>query len=121
MRSYGSILNKQQVLRDLEEGGLTFPSITLCIEDFRVFETSAVIIGESHAIANRAGLITPMQFRLVAIYELLDTNLRLSYFQSTDRPTASRTGARNRWWSLVDDRQEATGSLTGSARGCWNV
>lgn len=35
-------------------------------------------------IANRAGLITPMQFRLVAIYELMGTNLRLSYFQSTN-------------------------------------
>jgi Domain of unknown function (DUF4440) len=86
VRSDGSILNKEQVLRDLRDGGLAFTSIMSCIEDVRVFETAAMVVGESHASAIRGGFTTSMQFRLVAIYEQIDTALRLSYFQSTRLP-----------------------------------
>jgi hypothetical protein len=84
VRSDGSMLNKEQVLRDLREGGLAFTSIMLCIEDVRMFETAAMIIGESHATAVRGACATSVQFRLVAIYEQIDTALRLTYFQSTE-------------------------------------
>jgi hypothetical protein len=83
VRSDGSMLNKEQVLRDLREGGLTFTSIMLCIEDVRIFDAAAMIVGKSHATAVRGGCTTSMQFRLVAIYEQIDTALQLAYFQST--------------------------------------
>jgi hypothetical protein len=86
VRSDGSMLNKEQVLRDLRDGGLAFTSIMLCIEDVRVFERAAVVIGESHATAIRGGITASTQFRLVAVYEQLDNALRLSYFQSTHLP-----------------------------------
>ncbi|AXC16384.1 hypothetical protein ACPOL_7194 (plasmid) [Acidisarcina polymorpha] len=80
------MLNKEEVLRDLREGGLAFTSIMLCIEDVRVFETTAMVIGESHATAVRRGFTTSTKFRLVAVYEQVDSALRLSYFQSTQLP-----------------------------------
>jgi len=86
VRSDGSTLNKEQVLRDLREGGLTFTSIMLCIEDVRIFEKAAMVIGESHTTATRSGLTTSMQFRLVAVYQEIDAVMRLSYFQSTSLP-----------------------------------
>ena len=84
VRSDGSMLNKEQVLRDLREGGLALTSIMLCIEDVRVFETTAMVMGESHATAIRGGTSTSARFRLVAVYEEIDTTMRLSYFQSTN-------------------------------------
>jgi hypothetical protein len=84
VRSDGSMLNKEQVLRDLREGGLAFTSIMLCIEDVRMFETSAIVTGESRTTATRGGFKTSTQFRLVAVYEELDTTVRLCYFQSTN-------------------------------------
>jgi hypothetical protein len=86
VRSDGSVLNKEQVLHDLREGGLAFTSIMLCIEDVRVFETAAMVIGESHATAIRGGFTTSTQFRLVAIYEQINSALQLTYFQSTQLP-----------------------------------
>jgi len=86
VRSDGSTLNKEQVLRDLRDGGLAFTSIILCIEDVRIFEKAAVVIGESRTTATRSGLTTSLQFRIVAIYEQIDTTLRLTYFQSTQLP-----------------------------------
>ena len=80
------MLNKEQVLRDRREGGLGFTSIMLCVEDVRVFEAAAMVIGESHATAIRGGLTTSTQFRLVAVYEQIDSVLKLTYFQSTQLP-----------------------------------
>ena len=89
VRSDGSILNKKEVLHDLREGGLTFTSIMLCIEDVRIFGAAAMVIGESHTTAIRCGLATSVHFRIVAVYEEIDTAMRLSYFQSTNCPAIS--------------------------------
>lgn len=86
VRSDGSMLNKEQVLRDLREGDLSFTSIMLCVEDVRVYETAAMLVGESHVTATRNGSSTSTKFRLVAIYEKIDIAVRLSYFQSTSLP-----------------------------------
>jgi ketosteroid isomerase-like protein len=88
VRSDGSILNKEQVLHDLREGGLAFTSIMLCVEDVRLFGTVAMLIGESHTTAVRDGSATSTEFRLVAIYTKTNDALRLSYFQSTSLPSA---------------------------------
>jgi ketosteroid isomerase-like protein len=84
VRSDGSSLNKNQVLRDLREGGLAFTSIMSCIEDVRLLGAVALVIGESHVIALRDGVAMSLQFRLVAVYRTIGGDLRLSYFQSTD-------------------------------------
>src|ERR1700722_14809035 len=55
VRSDGSTLNKNQVLRDLREGGVAFTSIMSCIEDVRLLGTAAMVIGESHVRAIRDG------------------------------------------------------------------
>lgn len=84
VRSDGSTLNKEQVLRDLREGGIAFTSIMSCIEDVRLLGTAALVIGESHVMAFRDGAAKSVQFRLVAVYRATGSDLRLSYFQSTD-------------------------------------
>ena len=86
VRSDGSVLNREEVLRDLRDGGLAFASIMLCIEDVRIFETAAMVMGESHTVAIRSGSTTSTRFRLVAVYQQMNTALRLSYFQSTNVP-----------------------------------
>jgi len=94
VRSDGSTLNKDQVLRDLREGGIAFTSIMSCIEDVRLLGTAAMVIGESRVTAFRDGAATSVRFRLVAVYRTIGTGLRLAYFQSTDLPhglTASRS------------------------------
>ena len=68
VRSDGSILNKEEVLRDLREVGLAFVSIMFCVEDVRISGTAALVIGESQTIAIRAGITTSTQFRAVAVY-----------------------------------------------------
>ena len=84
VRSDSSMLNKNEVLRDLLDGGLAFTSIMLCIEEVRLFRTAAMVIGKSRATSTRGGSTTSVQFRLVAVYEQINARLRLAYFQSTD-------------------------------------
>jgi len=84
VRSDGSTLNKNEVLRDLRVGGLAFTSIMLCIEEVRLFGTAAIVTGKSRAISTREGSTKSTQFRLVAVYEQIDATLRLAYLQSTD-------------------------------------
>lgn len=47
IRSDGSVLNKQQVLKDLREQGLTFESITLEREEVRLFGSAAILSGKA--------------------------------------------------------------------------
>ena len=71
------------MLLDLREGGLVFTSIML-------YESVAMVIGESHALAMRGDVATSSKFRLVAVYQQADKNWQLSYFQSTEVTSASR-------------------------------
>jgi len=83
VRSDGSVLNKQQVLKDLRDQGLTFESIELEQEEVRLFGSVAILTGESRTVSSRDGRSTRSHFRLVAVYVKEDADIRLAYFQST--------------------------------------
>ncbi len=55
VRSDGSVLDKQQVLKDLREGGLTFQSIDLQGEQVRLFGSVAILTAESRTVSSRHG------------------------------------------------------------------
>jgi ketosteroid isomerase-like protein len=86
IRPDGSVLNKQQVLRDLRERGLTFPSIELEREQVRLFGSVAILTGESRTVSCRGDNTTRAHFRLVAVYSQEDTGIQLVHFQSTNLP-----------------------------------
>jgi hypothetical protein len=86
IRSDGSVLNKQQVLRDLRERGLTFQSIELEREQVRLLGSVAILTGESRTVSCRDDNTTRAHFRLAALYSQEDTGIQLVHFQSTNLP-----------------------------------
>lgn len=90
VRPDGSVLNKQEVLKDLREQGLIFNSIELEHENVRIYGTAAVLTGESRTVSSRNGKQSQAHFRLVAVYAKEGDAIRLVHFQST---TLSEKGA----------------------------
>jgi hypothetical protein len=86
IRSDGSVLNKQQVLRDLRERGLTFQSIELEREQVRLFGSVAILTGESRTLSCRDDNTTRAHFRFAAVYSREDAEIQLVHFQSTNLP-----------------------------------
>jgi len=84
VRSDGSVLNKEQVLKDLRDQGLTFESIEFEREEVRVFGSVAILTGESRTVSSRDGGTTRAHFRLVAVYVEEDAGIRLVHFQSAN-------------------------------------
>lgn len=83
VRSDGSVLNKQQVLKDLREKGLKFHSITLKDPVARVFDSVGILTAESKTVSSRDGREAQAHFRLVAVYAKEGDAIRLVHFQST--------------------------------------
>jgi hypothetical protein len=83
VRPDGSVLNKQQVLKDLEDRRLTFQSIEIRQAQVRLLGSVAILSGESTTVSSRDGNETRSQFRLVAVYVEEDTVIKLMHFQST--------------------------------------
>jgi hypothetical protein len=83
VRSDGSVLNKESVLRDLTVGGLTFESIELVGESVRIYGETAVVTGESRVLARVGGEQIASHFRLVGVYTSQAETARLVHFQST--------------------------------------
>jgi hypothetical protein len=90
VRSDGSVLNKESVLRDLRSGGLTFTSIELVGEEVRIYGETAIVTGESRSLACRDTEQLAWRFRLVAVYTSQAEMLRLVHFQSTELPTEEK-------------------------------
>jgi ketosteroid isomerase-like protein len=86
VRADGSVLNKEQVLNDLREHGLTFPVIDLEEEQVRLFGAVAIVTGESRTVASRNGIETRAHFRMIAVYAQEGNTIRLVHFQSTNLP-----------------------------------
>jgi hypothetical protein len=93
VRSDGSVLNKESVLRDLTVGGLTFESIELVGEKVRIYGETAVVTGESRALAHIRGEQFASHFLLVAVYTNQAEMVRLVHFQSTALPTEPNFGS----------------------------
>jgi len=85
VRPDGSILNKQQVLADLQNS-LTFKSIEFWDGKVRVYGTAAVLTGESATISSRNGTEAHSHVRLVAFYAWEGKSIRLVHYQSTNLP-----------------------------------
>jgi Domain of unknown function (DUF4440) len=68
VRSDGSVLNKQEVLQDLRNGGLRFQSIELGQPEVRMYGATAVLTAESQAVSSRNGVESRSHFRLIAVY-----------------------------------------------------
>ena len=83
VRPDGSVLNKQQVLRDLREQGLTFHSIDLKDPLVRVVGSAAILTAESRTVTSRNDQESKAHFRFVAVYAQEGEAIRLVHFQST--------------------------------------
>jgi ketosteroid isomerase-like protein len=85
VRSDGSVLNKQEILRELHSG-LTFQLIELEQKKVRIYGTTAVLTGEGKTVSSRDGKEVRAHFRLVAVYAQKGNRLELVHFQSTSLP-----------------------------------
>ena len=88
-RPDGSVLNKEQVLRDLGEQGLTFHRIDLEDPVIRVFGSAAILTAESKTTSSRNGKSTDAFVRLVAVYAQEGDVTLLVHFQSTMLPAST--------------------------------
>jgi len=83
VRPDGSVLNKQQVLKDLREHGLRIHSIELEDAAVRVVGSVAILTAASKTEQSRNGQESQSHFRLVAVYAQEGGAIRLIHFQST--------------------------------------
>ena len=83
VRPDGSVLNKQQVLKDLRELGLRIHSIELEDAAVRVVGSVAILTAASKTVSSRNGKESQAHFRLVAVYGQEGDAIRLVHFQST--------------------------------------
>ncbi|PYT11430.1 MAG: hypothetical protein DMG59_26440 [Acidobacteria bacterium] len=81
VRPDGSVLNKEPVLRDLREQGLTFYRIDREAPVIRVFGSAAVLTADSKTTSSRNGKNTHAYVRLVAVYAQEGDAIRLVHFQ----------------------------------------
>ena len=79
----GSVLNKQQILKDLREHGLRIHSIELENAAVRVVGSVAILTAASKTVQSRNGKESQSHFRLVAVYGQEGGAIRLVHFQST--------------------------------------
>ena len=86
VRPDGSVLNKEQVLKDLHERGLTFHTIDLDSPVVRVFGSVAILTAESKTTSSRNGKSTHAYVRLTAVSAQEGNAMRLVHFQSTMLP-----------------------------------
>ena len=82
VRPDGSVLNKQQVLKDLREQ-LMIHSIELEDAVVRVVGSVAILTAASKTVSSRNGKESRAHFRLVAVYGQESDAIRLVHFQST--------------------------------------
>ena len=83
VRPDGSVLNKQQVLKDLRELGLRIHSIELEDAAVRVVGSVAILTAASKTVQSRNGKESQSHFRLVSVYAQEGGAIRLVHFQST--------------------------------------
>ena len=83
VRPEGSVLNKQQVLKDLREQGLRIHSIELEDAVVRVIGSVAILTAASNTVSSRNGKESQARFRVVAVYGQEGSAIRLVHFQST--------------------------------------
>jgi len=86
VRPDGSVLSKEQVLGDLDAGGLIFYSIELTDARVRIHGKTALVTGESRTVTSRENKRTTTHFRFIAVYVDHESTLQLTHFQSVTLP-----------------------------------
>jgi ketosteroid isomerase-like protein len=86
VRPDGSVLGKEDVLRDLRAGGLRVTSIELANVSVRIYDQTALLTGDSRTVTSRNGDETSARIRLLAVYVHDRGRLRLAHFQSASLP-----------------------------------
>lgn len=86
VRPDASVLSKEGVLRDLQEGGLMIHSIEISDVRVRIYGETALLTGESWTVTSRAGRETTAHFRLIAVYVADGSAIQLAHFQSVSLP-----------------------------------
>jgi len=82
VQSDGSVLNKQQILKELREH-LRIHSIELEDAVVRVVGSVAILTASCKTVSSRNGKESQAHFRLVAVYGQEGGAIRLVHFQST--------------------------------------
>ena len=86
VRPDGSVLGKEDVLRDLKAGGLRFTSIEIANVNVRIYDQTALLTGDSRTVTSRNGDEVSARIRLLAVYVHDRSRLRLAHFQSVALP-----------------------------------
>jgi len=68
VRLDGSVLDKQDILQDLQTNGLAFHSIELSRAKVRVYGPTAVLTGEGRTVTWRNGVEAHAHFRFISLY-----------------------------------------------------
>jgi ketosteroid isomerase-like protein len=82
VRPDGSVLSKEEVLTDLQTGGLVFKAIEIADVKVRVHGDAAILTAVSRAVTSRDGKEANSRIRLVAVYVTDQGRPRLAHFQS---------------------------------------
>jgi ketosteroid isomerase-like protein len=86
VRPDGSVLTKEEVLKDLRVGGLEFKEIEIADVKVRIHRDNAILTATSRTTTSRQGKEAKSHIRLVAVYMTDQSRLRLVHFQSVLLP-----------------------------------
>ena len=86
VRPDGSVLSKQEVMRDLQVGGLEFKNIEIADTKVRIHGDTAILTAASRTVMSRQGKDAKSHTRLVAVYVANQGGPRLVHFQSVLLP-----------------------------------
>ena len=96
VRPDGTVLNKEQVLKDLIEHEIAFHPIELNGVVIRLLGSAAILTAETTLLCSRDGKHAFRHIRLVAVYAQEADAIRLVHFQATEISTDASAEQREK-------------------------